>query len=99
MAVYNADKRFKNYQRVPDYKADYDSIHKKPSAGLAEVEFLWHEVGYDIHSDHFGGSNGIHVDRGQTVDALAGPLPQGGFAVLNDYWEVSTNMIYEGQQQ
>jgi hypothetical protein len=96
MAVYNADKRFKNYQRVPDYKADYDSIHKKPSAGLAEVEFLWHEVGYDIHSDHFGGANGIHVDRGQTTDGAR--LPQGAFAVLNDYWEVSDNMVYQQEE-
>lgn len=73
----------------------YDSIYRKPAkpAESAESvgtmpEFLWHEFGYEIHHDDFGGVNGVHEDTESSQQPMY---------VLNDYWK--TNVFVQQQQQ
>jgi hypothetical protein len=61
---------------------------------LGEPEFLWHQVGYDIHADHFGGANGIHPDSGSGIS----PTFQYASFIMNDYWKVSQNMVLVAEE-
>ena len=59
---------------------------------LGSPEFLWHEVNYDIHCDHFGGANGIYHDIAEKV------VPQDmneTVPILNDYWNISKNILIQ----